>query len=276
MKQGTISRAEGAAWVVLGPRLQEALREVLASASGARGRVPGREPARGTDDAPAQRTRKQSLSKLAPFADQIGVLPDATVASMAGATREAVQAWRRRKGIPAPREQAPRLRPRKDARVLPLAPDPDEARRRIEAAVAREETEARLAEEAMAGTGRRRRGRPSRIDRFLDLLGVLPDEQVAARAGVALSTVRGWRKARDIPPAELSCEEDGLRPIAPLPRVDRPGSRAFLVTADDESEFVVLAGDLAEAAATAVRDLSERRPGTRVVALDYVADHLGT
>lgn len=41
-------------------------------------------------------------SKIDPFADLVGVLPDRTIAQRAGTTIGSVQVWRSRRGIPAP------------------------------------------------------------------------------------------------------------------------------------------------------------------------------
>jgi hypothetical protein len=46
------------------------------------------------------------------------------------------------------------------------------------------------------------------------------------------------------------------------------------VVASDESEFIVLADDFAEAASIAIRRLAKWKPGVQVVGLEYVADYL--
>jgi len=52
----------------------------------------------------------------------------------------------------------------------------------------------------------------SKIDDFADLLGGMPDEQVADLADVAVSTVKRWRAKLDIAPYEVSEQDDPLPP----------------------------------------------------------------
>jgi len=136
--------------------------------------------------------------------------------------------------------------------------------------------------------------RKSKMDAFAHLIGVRPDREVAELAGVTPENVRAWRKRRGIG-AEWRGEDTPAAPAPPEPRavpVAEPGPppgappeatavqivtdlRGFLVTADDEEEFLVVAPDIARAASLAVSRLHGHRPSGRVVSVQYVAEMLG-
>jgi len=136
--------------------------------------------------------------------------------------------------------------------------------------------------------------RRSKMDAFAHLIGVKPDREVAELAGVTPENVRAWRKRRGIvarwrkdgAPAPRGPRASGSGPAAvpvreppaPPPEVTAvqlvTGTRGFLVSADDDEEFVVVAPDIARAAALAVSRLSVRRPSGRIVAIQYLAEML--
>ena len=165
--------------------------------------------------------------------------------------------------------------------------------------------------EAPVAPKKAKRGRPSKIEQFADRIGVMSDLELAALAGVALSTARAWRKGKGIAapageggvapkirtrrarkpvPAPVAAAREAapvawppsVAPVAtaPVPVASPPpaeviaGGKAFLVVTDEEREFVVLADDFAEAALLAVRRLARLQPGAQVVALEYLADNL--
>ncbi|MBN1335106.1 MAG: hypothetical protein JXB39_04040 [Deltaproteobacteria bacterium] len=184
---------------------------------------------------------RERRSKLTPFVDMIGVLPDAEVARLAGVTRSAVQLHRNRRGIPPapsaaaappeapvaaerPGEPVPAEPPAALARVEPAplvfteapvpvqkadsaeVPTPGEAPTPAETAFEPEAPEA-------APVVAKKRGRPSKIDQYADQLGVVPDEEIARLAGVALVTVKAWRTKKG-----LLTETPESRPARP-PRI---------------------------------------------------------
>ncbi|MBN1334589.1 MAG: hypothetical protein JXB39_01360 [Deltaproteobacteria bacterium] len=135
--------------------------------------------------------------------------------------------------------------------------------------------------------------RRSKMDPFLHLIGVKPDREVAEMAGVTSENVRAYRKRRGIP---AQWREEGppvrRRPrsatVAPTPKAEPqpapqvveaargvPGARGFLVVGDGDEEFVVVADNIAQAAALAVARFAVRKPSGRVVSIQYLAEMLG-
>jgi hypothetical protein len=139
--------------------------------------------------------------------------------------------------------------------------------------------------------------RKSRLDPFVDRIGVLPDREVAALAGVTPENVRAWRVRRDVPagwrkpaarapdavPVPLPAPEPapahgraGRRPSTPRPLA----AAAWLVTVERDGgaeEFVVLAGDVTGAADRAMERLALPPGGgghARILSLTYLAEAL--
>jgi len=231
-------------------------------------------------------------SRLDAHLDKVGVLPDWDVAERVGVTKEAVRQYRVRRGIPAAWETSaahgaePGAEVRRDARrgarsplalhldILGKVPDSVVAeragvspkavvkfRKRHGIAGWTPQVPAGASEPAPvreAGTKRR----PSRIAAYADLLGVLPDQEVARRAGVTYTAVRNYRVAKGIP---AGWKVGGGRATAPAAVVGPPvptpaapprvgsGYRVSFRDADgNEREYCVTADDLAEAAARAL------------------------
>jgi hypothetical protein len=111
--------------------------------------------------------RKQRPSKLDPYIDKVGVLPDREVAELADVTAENVRAFRKRRGIPASW--------RGEGKASGKSAAPKKSRKE--------------------SAGRRK----SRLDPYMDKVGVLPDREVAELAGVTAENVRALRKRRGIP-----------------------------------------------------------------------------
>jgi len=135
-------------------------------------------------------TRKRRRSKVDPFADQLGEVPDTEIAKLAGVTPENVRAYRKRRGIPAKW----RGEGQGDAKAMRT---PTRAKR--------------------AKGGKRRK---TKLEPYLDQLGVLPDTEVAELAGVTVGNVRAYRYRHGIPSARQAAkDEDGQpdRPAAPTP-----------------------------------------------------------
>lgn len=129
----------------------------------------------GSDDAPkvvAQSSKAKGKgsgrSKLDAHRDIIGVLSDAEVAGRAGVTPEAVRVYRQRHDIPSKRS------------VAASAPSAAKA-----SAV---EDDKKVAQR-----------RSSKLDHYMDLVGTLPDREVATMAGVTPENVRAFRRRHDIP-----------------------------------------------------------------------------
>ncbi|MBN1336989.1 MAG: hypothetical protein JXB39_13610 [Deltaproteobacteria bacterium] len=123
--------------------------------------------------------------------------------------------------------------------------------------------------------------RKSKLDPFLDRIGVLSDREVAALAGVTAENVRAWRKRRGVPASwrgETDRKSAVKTPGSASPSPGRPGrprapapgtlvASAWIVTVEREGgaeEFVVLAVDVAEAAGRAMERLGRgpADPGT--------------
>jgi hypothetical protein len=126
-------------------------------------------------------TNKRRKSKLDPYADKLGILPDSAIAELAGVKAESVRRHRHRHGILArwkdQGEPLPIEEPTVAETVLEPAPEP---------------TPEPTPEPA-------RKRRKSKMDPFADKIGVLSDREVAELAGVSAENVRVFRKRRGIP-----------------------------------------------------------------------------
>ena len=185
---------------------------------------------------------KGRRSKIDPFADRVGTLPDREIAELAGVTVENVRTWRKRRGIPSPGRSA-------------AAEKPTRARK---------------------GKKKSRR-RKSKLDPFHAELGKTPDTEVAKKAGTTVENVRAYRKRHNIEAEwQKSSDAPAAAPApsaapAAAPSASRPVSRpsrrktsstarawAYRVTADvdgESKEYVTFGTDMAEAARDAVDKL---------------------
>jgi len=111
-------------------------------------------------------------SKLVPYLDKLGIVPDKQLADIVGLSIEAVRKYRQRHDIPA--------RWRGEGEPLPV------------------DVEAQPAP-APRKRSRPARRRKSKLDPHMDKVGVLPDKQVAMLAGVTPENVRAYRIRRGIP-----------------------------------------------------------------------------
>lgn len=153
---------------------------------------------------------------LARNAHLLGSMPDAQVASTIGVSTRTVAAYRKRHGI---------------------------------GAFVRGEGGAKPKRRKGRGGGRR-----SRIAEFEELLGQVPDEEIAQKAGVAVGTVRNFRTRKGIPAAGRAAKkparaERGRRSRARTvtDQAGEYGWRVTLQTDRGELDRIVLAGDVAEA-----------------------------
>ncbi|MFZ5480643.1 MAG: helix-turn-helix domain-containing protein [Myxococcota bacterium] len=220
-----------------------------------------RKPAATSASEPTERTKRSAIE---PFRDLLGTAPDSEIAAMAGVSSHAVAKYRSRRGIPGYEGRPP---PEKAEPVQP----PDEH---------------------VAAPSESRSRRSSKLDAFLDIIGVLSDAEVASRSGLTSEGVRMYRKRHGIPagrpapvaPAPLSVEQPAVvvvepaleetaaavapvqaaPPAAPAPQVAVGPARAFAIVAlrgEEAQRFVTVADDITAALANAVAALAARADG---------------
>jgi hypothetical protein len=98
----------------------------------------------------------------------------------------------------------------------------------------------------------KRRGRKSKLSQFRDQMGKVVDREIAERAGVTVSAVTNYRRRHNIK-ASGGQGRPRKRPEGAIaPKLHRVGARGYRVVISGES-FVVIANDIAEAAAAARR-----------------------
>ena len=182
-----------------------------------------------------------SADRLAAFLNELGRVPDDEIADKAGLSRNSVGAYRRKRGIPAYTGYlfaAAGSKPSKPKRTAPA-------------------------------TGRRR-GRVSKLEPFVHLLGVQTDAEVAAVAGVARASVTMYRNRYGIPASRQSGQA--------APSAAELGAAAFELVArspERREEFVVFGDDVSDAVGRAEVALSARGDGPwRIDDLRYLGDAL--
>jgi len=141
-------------------------------------------PAAEGTDSPAKASQGAATggrrSKVDPFVDLLGTVPDSVVAAKAGVTINAVSNYRRRRNIAA------------------FEPGPATSAGPAEA----------------SGSGRK----PSKIEPFHDELGTVPDRVIAEKAGVSMNAVSNYRRRRGIAPYDPSADQgELLAPAAKAP-----------------------------------------------------------
>ena len=124
-----------------------------------------------------------------------------------------------------------------------------------------------------------RKKRRSKLDPYLNQVGKVPDREIADKAGVSPDAVRMFRQRHKIPSYRAYLKTQGSTPRpAPIPAPAKSpkkaagGQRAFLLTlksAKKESEWVILASDIIDAASQA-----EASGQGEVVALRYLGEVL--
>jgi len=98
----------------------------------------------------------------------------------------------------------------------------------------------------------KRRGRKSKLAQFQDQMGKVVDREIAERAGVTVSAVTNYRRRHNIK-ASGGQGRPRKRPEGAVPpKLRRAGARGYRIVIGGES-FVVIANDIAEAAAAARR-----------------------
>jgi len=161
-----------------------------------------------------RKKRKERGSKVDPYADLVGTVPDRVVAEKAGVTIGAVRNWRVRRNIPA-------MSKRPDAS---LPPEPGEG------APAKASKPKKKRKKKRKG---RRGPRKSKIDPYRSLVGTVPDRVVAEKAGVTPGAVLNYRKMRDIaaynrsaPPASATGTTEASGAATAAPKASEPAEPA--------------------------------------------------
>jgi len=216
----------------------------------------------------ATKTFSARRSRLDEHVDILGVKPDKEVARVAGVSIENVRTYRLRRGIPAGwrGETVDTLQAKELFR----------SRRRKK-----------------VRRGRRKKGmrpRASRLDPFAHMLGEVPDQELAQRAGVTPENVRSYRQRRGIP-ARWRGEGSSGDPIAETsgaggdPTNSRTlstarataGGFAFRVSTEvggEAKSYVVFGADMVAAAGEAQTRLSKRHPGALLKEIVLVGEAL--
>jgi DNA-binding CsgD family transcriptional regulator len=183
-----------------------------------------RAPGRGRQRRTRGPDKAQRKSRIGPYAHLVGKRSDREVAEMAGVTQEAVRMYRRRR------------------RIRMLAPG-------------------EVGPETSVRQARKRR---TRLAPFADLLGRLPDAEVAARAGVTAENVRSYRRRHNIPASWREAP-------SPAPRANT-GLQAWAVLVRDESpEHILFAHNLAAATEAATTALG----ADRVLGVRHIGPAIG-
>lgn len=156
---------------------------------------------------------RSSDGRLEPLRSQMGRVPDEEIAQQAGVSRGVVGGFRRKYGIPA-----------YDGYLFEKGQKPGVAKARSAPPVAR------------------KRGRTSRLEEFLHLLGVETDAVVAAKAGVSRAAVSSWRRKRGI---EASQPKGNTLPKAAIPTTKPARAKGSRVEAYREQMGTMADKDLA-------------------------------
>lgn len=211
-------------------------------------------------------------SKLDPFRSVIGSIPDRDVAAKAGMSVEAVRLYRKKNQIEL--QPGARLkRGRKPKSATPgLAPN----------AASQRSATARIA----MRPGPRRR--ISKLDPYLDMLGKVPDGQIAAEAGTTPENVRAYRVRHNIPATWRQEGEESApapkrgrgRPPGPArresarPRNNPSGQQGYSVhvlVGTATHEYMVIAADISSAAVQAQATIRGRHPNGVITAIRHLA-----
>jgi hypothetical protein len=181
-------------------------------------------------------------SKIGPYRDMVGKVRDQQIAARAGVTVEAVRMYRRRHGISLLVPGKPGRKPKKVATP----------RRRI-----------------------------SKLDPYVDIIGVIPDADVAKRANVTSENVRAFRKRHNIEAGWRAQRLAGPRASsAPRAKASRPvpvvsGSQGFSVSVSGmDQDYVVVATDIVAAVAQAVAIVGKRHRGASISAVRHLGPAL--
>lgn len=204
-------------------------------------------------------------SVLAPFNHRLGKEPDHLIAAEAGVSRALIIAYRKRLGIPA--YEGYKFGQSGNPVSTRKTPEPEEPK------------------EKPAGTFR---GRRSALDPYADLLGKVPDGEIARMAGVTPENVRTYRARRGISANWQGRGKDEAAPVAAsAPAAAAPvaafapgssaGRTAYLVNVDragTTTGYAIIATDFAHAAQVAVELVGKHHGGANIKAIQRIAELL--
>lgn len=191
------------------------------------------------------------MSKTSPIdahARLLGVASDAEIATLAGVSVSAVYQYRRHRGIGVAR--------RATANALG----------RAATSTSRTGMTSRKAPPKIASNGKTPRKRSSKLDGFVALLGVLPDAEVARRAGITREGVRQYRLRRGLTSARAGNEPAAIV-VAPTPSSEQ--RHCWRVSLLDGGSTHLAATSADEAARLAHDALADRAVGIERLGLMY-------
>ena len=243
-------------------------------------KAPAKAPTKKRPKAPAKKAAPESGSAIEKVRHLLGKKPDGEIAAMLKVDRTWVGQHRRKHGIPAyqgHRKAAAKVMaaaPAKKAKAPAKTAEPatkTKAPAKAPTAAKKTEAPAKAPTAAKAGPKRRR----SKLDPYLDLLGVVPDAEIAKKAKVTLSNVQGYRSRHGIaakpqaaapakaapaasakPVAEKKAKAPAPAMATPQPAPKKAAEDAYAVevtTGGKAKEYFVLAEDIS-AAATKAQD----------------------
>lgn len=229
-----------------------------------------------------------SRSKLAPYHDLIGQVPDKEIAALAGVSTEGVRMYRRRHDIKLSFRRVGKRKTeetRDDAKAR-AAEASKQTPATATATATSHSTKASAAtpEEAVRNAPRKGgpRRRKSKLDPYMHLVGVAPDSEVAKLAGVTAENVRafrrrhgieaGWRKKKNGPaPAEKPVAAEKPTPAEkPVADVILQGFAVEVQVGETSQNFIVVAKNIAEAAEHAVTAVTARVPNGEVTGIRHL------
>ena len=122
---------------------------------------------------------------------------------------------------------------------------------------------------------RKPRRRKSKLDPFVDLLGKVPDAEVAELAGVTSENVRAFRRRHSIEAGWRSGSQSptpSAQPAAvPAAASASPAAQGYSVTASGfDTDHIIVAADMVEAAKRATEAVRALVPGARVMAIRHL------
>jgi len=215
------------------------------------------------DVSPGQKKIRKRSSKVDIYRSQVGKIPDAEIARLAGITVEGVRMYRRRHGIS-------------------LAPD---ARGRRGAKKKQRSSESPVMSAILATPEpKRRRRRSSKIDPFRDQVGQVADSEIAVMADVTPEAVRAFRRKHNIDYVWRSTLQKQV-PYSPASAVVERSTAitivepmsAYSVQVDDGktvSDYFLLAGDITIAAHRATEAIAEGKVHGTVTGIRYLGKAL--
>jgi hypothetical protein len=241
-----------------------------------RGRKPGRPPKNARPSKGGRGgARAAKRSRLDEFRSVIGTIPDKEVAARAGMSVEGVRLYRKRNNI----ELEPGARLKRGRRPKSASGGPASAPRKAA-------TQKRATRASQAGPRRR----ISKLDPYRDMLGSVPDREIADKAGVTAENVRAYRRRHSIP---ATWREEGEQ-TSPLPkrgrgrppgvaRATRPGRvgtgqqgySVHVVVGTTTHEYMIIAPDISSAAEAAQATIRSRHPNGEITAIRHLGPALG-